>query len=424
VKNSSDAAYDPSLLMCEDFEAPTLHDNVGFGNGAPYYGPWYDDTGDVGDRGYNSYWFQKYSNGSDAALWRRNQPASPTLGTPCTKFDLCVGMKVWHPQDIWTANDYRPNVTILRNGEFNAEIGSITSPTGAAGGGAGVFDGQQSFAHRIPAGLGEVGIEGNKSFGGARRTFGITMAMAFPSNLISSGIMDGDPIGGGQMWKFNEWHPTGSGAGGDGIFGFGHYGSMSSSFPFYGFMFYQAPGDAATQSACNASVASATKTVGSFGCTDSYASWNESSGAIPGSPYSRPVDWPLGTWGCIRGTYTNMGAANASVKITFTPSAGPRAGTEITVVDISNWNMGFTPGLASRTGGYDQFIWNAYYNGLFNNGLNQGISQTTFRYEDNIHIRAGAPVSCAQIGFGSSGAASPAPAAPAAPAAPGGVRLQ
>jgi hypothetical protein len=40
---------DPQLLFCEDFEAPTLYQNTGVGNGAPYYGPWYDATGHDGE---------------------------------------------------------------------------------------------------------------------------------------------------------------------------------------------------------------------------------------------------------------------------------------------------------------------------------------------------------------------------------------
>src|SRR2546430_7597719 len=49
---------DPQLLMCEDFEAPTLHDDVNFGGGAPNWRPPYDDTGTPGYRGANSYSFR------------------------------------------------------------------------------------------------------------------------------------------------------------------------------------------------------------------------------------------------------------------------------------------------------------------------------------------------------------------------------
>ncbi len=35
VRNPADALYDPLMLICEDFEAVTLHDDVNFGGGAP-----------------------------------------------------------------------------------------------------------------------------------------------------------------------------------------------------------------------------------------------------------------------------------------------------------------------------------------------------------------------------------------------------
>jgi hypothetical protein len=413
---------DSALLVCQDFEAPTLHDNVKAGGGAPDYGPPYDTNAGSVNRGDNSFWARTQTEsgaGSGQCLYPYGEPSSPTLGPKCaygSPGSQCIGVKVWHPQNLWQANGLQPCITVLRNGEFNAEVGSITSPTGVAGGGAGVFDGQQSWGHRVGAGIGSSnGIQGTVSFHGARRTFGATMAMAFPSNLVSSGITQ-DPVTGGQMWKFNEWHPVAAGAGGDGIFGFGNP-TIGSSFPFYGFMFTESAGPGFT-SACNASIQAATKTVGSFTCNDVQFEMR------PGGVYNQATDWPAGTWGCMRGTYVNMGAANASVKITFTPSAGPRAGTEITVIDISNWNMGFTPGLQSRGGGYDYFIWNGYYNGNYNNGQNTGTKQTTFRYEDNVHIRAGAPVSCAQIGFGTTGGPGPIPPPAGAPAAPSGLQVR
>ena len=96
----------------------------------------------------------------------------------------------------------------------------------------------------------------------------------------------------------------------------------------------------------------------------------------------------------------------------MTPTAGARAGVEQTIVDISNMNT-----LSMVPGGYNGFEFNNYAN------TNQGggpipSTQTSFRYEDNIHIRAGAPVSCSQIGFGSSIGPSTGPSTPA------GVRLQ
>jgi|CXWL01.1.fsa_nt_gi hypothetical protein len=103
------AFNDPSVLLCEDFEAPTLINNQGVGNGAPYYGPWYDDSGQVGNRGVNSYWNRKYSNGVNGFLFSTGQPASPMFGSPCP-YALCSGAKVWDAGNRWSANAYDPRL--------------------------------------------------------------------------------------------------------------------------------------------------------------------------------------------------------------------------------------------------------------------------------------------------------------------------
>jgi hypothetical protein len=56
---------------------------------------------------------------------------------------------------------------------------------------------------------------------------------------------------------------------------------------------------------------------------------------------------------------------------------------------------------------------NTYQN--TNAGAQYGYVATTqlnFRYEDNMHVTAGMPVSCAQIGFVGAGGGGPAPSAP------------
>jgi hypothetical protein len=260
---------DSARLLCEDFEAPTLHDNVNVGGGPPNYGPWYDDAGIPGNRGNNSYWFKRYSNGVNSVLWPQGEPVSPTLGTPCTAFSLCTGLAVWHPQNLWSANSralpFKTPAVVLKNGEFNAEIGSLTSPTGAAGGGSGVFDGAQSWGHRIAAGVNQdAGILGRASWGGVFRTFGMTMALAYPINVASANISD--------AWKHNEWESQIAGGGGDGLFGFGHsgVGALGSEFPFYGFMGADTGGgitpqqEAAFQARCEQMRLAATIVTGSF----------------------------------------------------------------------------------------------------------------------------------------------------------------
>ena len=54
----------------------------------------------------------------------------------------------------------------------------------------------QSLAQRVPAG-GSAGITGGKNWNQVR-TFGITMAVAYPTNLGTSGVA-------ASMWKHNEW---------------------------------------------------------------------------------------------------------------------------------------------------------------------------------------------------------------------------
>jgi hypothetical protein len=422
AKFSVGVPVDTALLWVEDFEAPTLHDNVSAGGGAPNYGPPYDATGIPGDRGRNSYWFQTYSNGVNSVIWARNEPTSPTLGAPCTAFDLCVGLRIWHPQNLWNANGQtlpgKVVAVVLKNGEFNAEIGSITPPTGSAGGGSGVFDGQQTWGYRMAAGWGQDGgIIGRKAFA-QTRTLGMTMALAYASNIGSANIVD--------AWKHNEWETVLGGGGGDGLFAFGLSGAGTTPFhfPFYGFMVGDVPGTgwSPTQLAnfeadCNTAKNAASLVVGIFNCTSVNFNWTTQSSA-----YNRATDWPFGTWGCLEAHYQNIGLSNAQWQVYFTGPAGVRK----KVIDIQNFNMtwgganGFAtnPPIQSKNG-YQALNWNNYYNGNYNGNppgpLNS--TQTTFRYEDNFHIRAGAPVSCAQIGFASTGGG------PTPPAAPTGLRF-
>jgi hypothetical protein len=378
---------DPSMLMCEDFEAPTLRSSTGVGAGAPYYGPWYDDTGWAGVRGYNSYWNRTYGNGVNSFLWHLGEPASPIYGITCA-YSLCRNA-AWDAADRWQANSFA-GIAIMTDSDFSVEIPTVTAPGGKAGGGSGAFDGAASLASRVPAGR-NMGIYGRKNFGGAQRTFGITTAMAFPNNLVASGIIT-------APWKFNEWVYDPAAAGGDGIFLFHNKSSLIPAFPFENWMNFGAGGG--TQASCQAAVNAATKIAGTYTCTTVGLEYH----ADPGL-YNQATDWPLGKWGCARGYFQNMGFTNSSIQIWFT---GP-AGIEKKIIDIQNFDTSrFNP---AKTGGYHALALNNYSN---RNQAGTPTSQTTFRYEDNLHIRVGPPVSCAQIGFGP---ASPSPAPAPAPTA-------
>ena len=400
VKKSSDPIFDPSLLVCEDFEAPTLYRDTGVGNGAPDYGPWYDDTGYPNARGNNSYWNRKYASGPYSGAWRSAQPTGATLGRSCGYSQCFQG--AWSVGNKWQANGGETfqggvgpgpggsNIMIMGSpADFSAEVATISPPTNTANGVAGVFDGSYSLAHRVPAG-GTSDIQGTAFFPSSR-TFGITMAVAYPNNSVSSRIWV-DP------WKHNEWHNTGGGGGGDGLFLFHNTNSYNQQTPFEHFIF----GSGQTLAQCQARLAAATKTAGDFICSggDFYYRADK-------SVYNSATDWPLGTWACVQGYFQNLGTSNSSIQIWFT---GP-AGVQKKIIGISGMDLIGT----SASSGYDGLIWNSYSN-TNQSGADGPTTATTFRYEDNVHIRAGAPVSCAQIGFSGN------PQAP--PTAPSGLTVQ
>jgi hypothetical protein len=82
-----------------------------------------------------------------------------------------------------------------------------------------------------------------------------------------------------------------------------------------------------------------------------------------------------------------MGTSDMEVKIWF---------NETLLIHLDNYNA--TNTLHNKS--YSRFAWNSYAN------ANQGLGETPttgtgFRYEDNIHVRNGSPVSCSTIGFSS-----------------------
>jgi len=306
-----------------------------------------------------------------------------------------VGDLAWDSGNRWQANSVPGGTAAIAifdaASDFSAELGSLTAPTNAAGGGTGLFDGNGTLAQRNPAGLGNtVGITGIKTFT-LSRTFGITQAFAYGSNLGASGILN-------APWKHNEWGGTDSDPD-SAIFVYSHgYGATR---PFnHMFMLFVAPWGTDNEAGCNAKIAAATRTKGVFSC-DSVSFDYEASSA----DYDQAQDWPDGTWACVRGHFENLGLTNSRIRIFLTPSAGPRSGVEQTLIDISNLNTStFAPGV---NGGYASIAFNNYAN------TNQGLGETpstqlTFRYEDQFHLRAGAPVSCAQAGFGAAGGTPPA----------------
>jgi hypothetical protein len=394
VKKVGDPIYDPNLLVCADFEAPTLYLNQGVGNGPPYYGPWYDASNPI-NRGDNSYWVKTYSIGS-STNWQYGEPANPTFGQTCNEpppYQGCVGTKAYDPTDRWGANAYHPALQIVRNGEFGSYIPGETTPIGSAGGGGGPFDGTASLGSLVDRTT-PLGILGGVNFpGGSRTSFSITQALAMASNMEQQ-----NPVI-NTNWKFSEWSSSGVGPG-DGIFLFGLAGTLDTTFPFYQFSFFDPTSCAGCnqQATCQANLAGSIVVKGVLSCDANGNMLYQASSA----DYTRTVDWPLATWGCFQGQFTNWGSTNSHVQIWFT---GP-AGVQKKVIDI-------TANMTNQNARHpiNAYTFNAYAN---TNSPQVGTMPQgpTARYEDNIHITAGPPPSCAQIGFVGAGGGGPAPSAP------------
>ena len=381
------AYYDSALLFCEDFEAPTLTSNTGAGvtsasargsGGTNAYGPWYDDTGYTNNRGHNSYWNKKYGDGVTGFLWASGTPASPVNGPSCG-FTHCTGMKVWHPTNLFEANSLTPRAAFMtQDSDFSAEVGTLTAPTNVAGGsGDGVFDGSANFAFRIPVGNVN-GIAGGSNFTSGTTEIGLTMAVAYPTNSLTSGVWGTDGVA--AAWKHNEWGTVNApNCGFDGLFIFYNQRGPRSGIPFAGFI-------GAFQSGCTGGGYSGSiidETAGNAEATADAVMWNTPTN------YDQPTDWPFGTWGCVRG-HLLIGSTTERMRVWF---QGPYMTSERLLIDVT-----FTKAGLDNVGGYNHMKWNAYAN------TNQGggyvpTSALTFRYEDNVHARAGEPVSCAQIGF-------------------------
>lgn len=388
---------DAQLLLCEDFDFPGLYSNVGFGNGPPNYGPIYDHTGWSGgtSRGYNSYLNRKYGNGLSNMIWAGGTPTNPTLGVTCGE-SLCHGLKVWHPTNLWNANAYQPNAAFhFASAHFSAEIGTITPPTNAVGGSSGVFDGNAILAYRYqPIGGNNNGtVMTALNYWTPTRHLGVTYALALPNNFITSGLASRE---GNSFLKFTEFQRTDNGLYQEGLAGFGYAGTngaLSPQFPFYSFLF--------VPQNCAMTTASIVVTKGSYNCVPGGAfQW------FGDTSYNQLTHWPIGTWGCIRADIDFSTVTNGRIRMWVQTTV---LTTETLVVDISGINGN---GIGQMTNGWSGLMFNGWANTYDGPGPP---AQVTFRYEDNYHVRNGAPVSCAQIGFtgGSGGGGDLTP--PAAP---------
>lgn len=368
-----DTISDASLINCEDAEAAAYYAFTG------HHWVRDHDTYGVGSRGQGSLWQDLY-NQPGANYWTPGQPnGSPRKGATCTnngQGNAC-GLKEYCSAaqgavvdgggaDCWEANSGAA-IDIERENDFKAEIGSLT-----LSGGKGLTadiggPGKQHIAFRI--GVGDTaGIVGGVDFS-ATTEVGYSSLVAYSSNLSSTGILS-------DYWKGHEWGTL------DYIEWWTN-GNMlnvgtAATFPFRNF-FWQKSGSGT--SACNAAL-DAALLVGDGSCDGGKIYFGAVNGAGVGQ-YDQATDWPFGTWGCVRGHMTGLGTSDLEVRIWF---------NEELVIHID----GFDGSTYLQNQDYRIFRWNHYAN---KNIAPSTTTATAFVYEDNAHLRKGAPVSCAAIGF-------------------------
>lgn len=359
---------DSALLTCEDFESRDFYENTANSFIA-------SPSGDPGNRGGNSRWALRYNNGS-GTLFRSSDP-TPRLGNACT-YSECVGTREYCSvrqgntitsglgADCWGPNNNtRSVIDIQRSNDYRDEIQSLNL-TGGKGATADLGDGNQHFAYRVAAGN-TSGTMGGPRFKSVTE-LGLTMALGYSSNIPNSGIF-------GAPWKHDEWGGPTSGNGvwehwNLGITGVGN----SAQWPYLPFIFSN------SQANCNAALAGATLHRGRADCTSAALRI----GADPNF-YVQSRDFPWGTWGCHRAYISGMGTNSMAIQIWH---------NNILLFHISNLNTNW---MINKS--YSFLVWNAYANTNQGQGATPS-TQTAFRYQDNIHIREGLPVSCAQIGYG------------------------
>jgi hypothetical protein len=428
VAITSNAIYDPALLVCEDWEAPTLYDDVGFGDTAPLSlrgsggthagGPWYDHSL-YGFRGSNNYMSRKYGSPGSGGAWKHLTPISPKRGITCINQDpsgICAE-GAYRFDDLWDANkitNYSDGtstgacIDIIKTGFQNAnaegaELGIPDTPGTIDN--RGVFDGNQTFGYRVGPGTGThenqaCGIVGEAKFNKHVYSVGVTYAMAYGDNtgslvpVTNPGIaqLKHEEFANNLNPAYMEFWITGN----TGL-------RATAGFPFSGFRFTKG------ESACLSALAGATITAGEAKCEGIALRI----GTVAGQ-YTQSTDWPFGKYGCVRAYMGGMNTSNMTYQIWYNNGVSEKLVFSMT---------GFNAASAMFNQYYDFFKWNSYANANAAIGGYTGLNGKFRRWIDNVHVREGMPVSCSQIGFsGSASTPNPTPA-PTKPSAPKNLRV-
>lgn len=388
-----------NVVLCEDFEAKTLYEQVSGGSnvnaaGEKIYGSpmsqypldssavYYPDLlcDNVADEnsGCSSYWTSKYGH-ANTNMTVPNGTSHPATGETCNcesvhppdgcyadefngTWDGCSGTNVWDASNRWGTNLGAP-YGIWREGDQQVENPSISKIT--------IQDGRQIYASRVGGDGRTFGIHGSKNWtcgGGDCDEISFSAMMAFSSNTFAAG----GAYGCNAAVKFEEWgsnlsQPFMSVVGAGGYTGsrfpfrpiFGLGSADSSSWP--------------TPAECAAAVAGATIIIGGTmdytGDSLCYALRMQA-----GSNYDFTTDWGLNNWGLVQGWLRHLRQADTHLKLWFNGTL---------VLDI------IVDTTLARGGSSTSMAWNNYAN------RNQGdcgagnlTTETVFRAYDNVLIMA------------------------------------
>lgn len=357
----------PNALFCEDFQAEELYDPAIAGN-------WVDSSGN-GERASGSHWTDTYGFGGLSLLWQDGEPnASPTVGIQCDSgtSNACNGVKEYCSEnqgnygsssfgsDCFEVGD-KARYDVQSVGDSSEFIPGESDPTGGTT--------QNRWMAQSASPDIDGGIAGLASWT-AQADVGMTIAMAFPTNSVSTGVLS-------APWKFNEFGPQNRSA----LMGFSSSPTgLYEGFPYQGFITPDTFGSACT--GLLAGITGGTETgnvVGEVFCDTRFRwRWDESD-----TTYRQSTDWPLGTFGCYKTRMTDVGTSDTCVT--------QWNGDDTVVIDFCGLDTTGT----DLAGGVGQFQWNAYSNAWQASNL----TSRAARYEDNFVITGGEPVSCETIGF-------------------------
>jgi hypothetical protein len=183
--------------------------------------------------------------------------------------------------------------------------------------------------------------------------------------------------------------------------GWGEVGTKPDQLPYAPYLF------STSDSACNAALANADLLVGKAFCAPGVLFFGPGNDDVA---YLQSRDFPFGTWGCSRAYISGANSSNVTIKLWH---------NDRLIFHLEHFNGSALHSFDNNgsPNGFDRFHWNQYAN--HNGFVGQATSRTTYRYEDNVHIREGEPVSCNQIGFTS--LTPPAPPPPIDPPPPTGT---